>query len=111
MWLKSLIAGPGLSIGLSTGPNPNCSGSMSYDSQSNNVVITQVGNGGYQNSQVFANGSANVSLDTEAWETIQWARKKMEEEKRVLDWIEKNPHYKETYDHFKLVTILAGVHE
>lgn len=90
---------------------PHCSGVMSYDSSSNNVVVTQVGHGGHQSSQVYADSSANVSLDYETFAVIAWARKKMEEEKRVLDWIEKNPAYKETYDHFKLVTILAGVHE
>jgi hypothetical protein len=110
MFVSKINVGEGL---VSTNPTvnqPMSSGVMQYDPTDRTVTITNVANGTYQNSKTAIREEyIDLSMETKA--ILGWAKYKMLKEKRLQEWLDKNPSYKEMFEQAKLIEILAGIHD
>lgn len=57
------------------------------------------------------NSNATVDLGYDTKQAVEWAHKKMQEEKRLQDLIERHPGLKDLYDKFEMMKILCNEEE
>jgi len=104
--IKHIVAGPGVSVtgSFSTpyiSPGSQSAGMIRYNTSSQN---TEVYDG---NSWLTMSSNPSISLSNDTMEVLDWARKKMQEEKQLEDLMNQHPGLRDLHEKFELMRALC----
>jgi hypothetical protein len=105
-----ITAGPGIDV---TGgfrppyisPGSQSAGMIRYNT---NSQVTEVYDG---NAWLTVSSTPSVSLTSSTLEVIDWARKKMQEEKNLEQLMNRHPGLRDTYEKFEIMKALCSKEE
>jgi hypothetical protein len=79
-------------------------GLIRYNSNSNGGCIEVYDGTSWQQ---MGNGSANIDLNEHAKEILAWAEKKMHEERKLKEMMDRHPGLKELHNKFEMMRVLC----
>ena len=108
--IKSIAPGYGITVTGSYGqpyisPGAQSAGMTRYNTSTQNLEVYD------GNAWLTMSNSAQISLDTETTEILNWARKKMQEESKLEDLMHRHPGLRDLYEKFELMKALCSKDE
>lgn len=113
MFMKSIMAGPGLVVSNNYTSEPSISGLMTWDNNSKCVRITEVNSpNSYNNTpQQLIMTMPTIQLAPEVEAVLNWARTKMYEDQKVQALVAKHPGLKDTKEKYEIMLALVQQEE
>ncbi len=108
--IKHIVAGPGVSVTGSfsppyISPGSQSAGMVRYNTSTQNAEVYD------GNAWLTMSSSPSVSLSNDTIEVLEWARKKMQEEQKLEQLMQRHPGLRDTHEKFEIMKALCSKEE